>query len=59
MLVHGVGSLIPGTIAGATFNMNVNLQQNTSPGKRESTFESSSRKWKRVRGVESSDESQE
>ena len=37
-----------------TFNINVNLQQNTSPGKRESTFESS-KKWKLVRVVESSD----
>ena len=55
----GLGSLITGTIAGGTFNINVNLQQNSSPGKRESTFESSSRKWKQVRVVESSDESQE
>ena len=54
----GLGSLISGTIGGGTFNINVNLQQNTSPGKRESTFESS-KKWKLVRVVESSDESQE
>ena len=59
MPLTGLGSLITGTIAGGTFNINVNLQQNSSPGKRESTFESSSRKWKRVRVVESSDESQE
>ena len=59
MPLTGLGSLTTGTIAGGTFNINVNLQQNTSPGKRESTFESSSRKWKRARVVESSDESQE
>lgn len=54
----GLGSLISGTIGGGTFNINVNLQQNTSPGKRESTFESS-KKWKLVKVVDSSDESQE
>ena len=59
MPLTGLGSLITGTIAGGTFNINVNLQQNTSPGKRESTFEISSRKWKQVRVVERSDESQE
>ena len=59
MPLTGLGSLITGTIAGGTFNINVNLQQNTSPSKRESKFESSSRKWKRVRVVESSDKSQE
>ena len=59
MPLTGLGSLITGTIAGGTFNVNVNLQQNTSPGKRESTFRSSNRKWKRVKVVESSDESQE
>ena len=59
MPLIGLGLLITGEIAGGTFNINVNLQQNTFPGKRDSTFESSSRKWKRVRVVESSDESQE
>ena len=59
MPLTGLGSLITRTIAGGTFNINVNLQQNTSPGKRESTFENISRKWKRLRVVESSDESQE
>ena len=39
-------------------NPNVNLKQHTSPGKHESTFESRT-KWKRVKVVESSDESQE
>lgn len=58
MPLTGLGSLISGTIGGGTFNINVNLQQNTSPGKRESTFESI-KKWKLVRVVESSDESQE
>ena len=47
MPLTGLGSLITGTIAGGTFNINVNLQLNTSPGKRENTFKSSSRKWKR------------
>ena len=58
MPLTGLGSLISGTIGGGTFNISVNLQQNTSPGKRESTFESS-KKWKLVKVVESSDESQE
>jgi len=52
------GSLISGTIGRGTFNINVNLQQNTSPGKLESAFESC-KKWKLVRVVKSSDESQE
>ena len=59
MPLKGLGSLITGTIAGGTFNINVNLQQNISPGKGESTFENICRKWKRVRVVESSDKSQE
>ena len=53
-----LGSLISRTIAGGTFNINVNLQQNTSPGKCESTFESS-KKQKLVRLVESSNERQD
>jgi len=52
----GLGSLISGRVGGGTFNMNVNLQQNTSPGKRENTFESG-KKWNLVRVIESSDES--
>ena len=56
MPLTGIGSLIRGTIGRGTFNINVNLQQNTSPGKRESTFESS-KKWKRVKVVESNNES--
>jgi len=39
-----LGSLVSGTVGGGTFNINVNLQQNTSPGKRESTSESG-KKW--------------
>ena len=58
MPLTGLGSLISGTIGGGTFNISVNLQQNTSRGKRESTFESR-KKWKLVTVVESSDESQE
>jgi len=58
MPLTGLGSLISGTIGGGTININVNLQQNTSPGKRESTSEIS-KKWKLVRVVESSEESQE
>ena len=34
MPLTGLGSLISGTIGGGTFNISVNLQQNTSPGKR-------------------------
>ena len=58
MPLTGLGSLIRRTIAGGTFNIHVNLQQNTSPGKCESTFESS-KKRKLVRLVESSNERQD
>ena len=58
MPLTGLGSLMSGTIAGGTFNIYMNLQQNTSPGKRESTFESS-KKRKLVRLFESSNKSQE
>ena len=57
MPLTGLGSLIMGTIAGGTFNNNVNLQQNTSK-ETESTLESC-KKWKHVKRVVESDESQD